>query len=74
LQEVGRHNFAPVSVKEGKSRAECRSRDTPKDSLGNDTSPAGLGGVDGYRNIKFGKVKAVNCCMRTLVEEVVKEK
>jgi hypothetical protein len=46
LKKVGWHYLTAVTIKEGQSRTEGRCRDTPKDSLGNDTSPAGLSLVD----------------------------
>lgn len=49
LKEVSGDNFTPVSIKEGKSSAECRSRYSPENSLSNDTSPTGLCLVDSYK-------------------------
>jgi hypothetical protein len=49
LEKVGGNNLAAIAVKEGESGAERRSRDTPEDSLGNDTPPSGLSFVDGCK-------------------------
>lgn len=46
LQEVGRDDLTTVAVEEGKSSAEGRSRDSPEDGLGDNATPAWLGGVD----------------------------
>ena len=46
LNKVGRNYFTAVTIKEGQGRAERGSRDAPKNSLGNDTSPARLSLVD----------------------------
>jgi hypothetical protein len=46
LEDVGRNDFAPVTVQEGESRREGGSGNTPEDSLGDYTPPAGLCLVD----------------------------
>jgi hypothetical protein len=46
LDEVGRNNLAAISIEERQSGAEGGCGDTPKDSLGNHTSPARLRLVD----------------------------
>lgn len=47
LEDVRRNDLRAVAVEEGKRSAERRSGDTPEDSLGDDSSPAGLRLVDG---------------------------
>lgn len=47
LEEVGGNNLAPVTIEEGKSGGESGSRDTPENSLSDDTPPTGLRLVDG---------------------------
>lgn len=47
LEDVGGNDLGPVAVKEGKSGAEGRGRDTPQDGLSNDAAPARLRLVDG---------------------------
>ena len=42
LEEVCGHDLAAVAIEEGESGAEGGCRDTPKNGLGNDTSPARL--------------------------------
>lgn len=47
LEDVGGDDLRPVAIKEGKSGAESRGRDTPQDGLSNDATPARLRLVDG---------------------------
>ena len=40
LEDVGRDDLTPVTVQEGEGRRESRSRNTPENSLSDDTPPA----------------------------------
>ena len=50
LEEVSRDDLGAVAVQEGEGSAESGSGHTPKNGLGDNSSPAGLSLVDGYRN------------------------
>jgi hypothetical protein len=43
LEEGGRETLGAVTVEEGEGGRESGSRDTPKSTLGDNSSPSGLG-------------------------------
>lgn len=71
LKKVSGDDFAPVTVEECQGSAEGRRRNTPENSLSNDTPPSGLGALDGCKTSQQRRL--TDGVWHTILEEFIKK-
>ena len=73
LEKVGGHNLATVAIEEGESSAECGSRNTPEDGLGDNAPPPRLSLVNSCQKRQLHRQYVQWARFLTLVEEVIEQ-